>query len=132
MAEDKDKAGTKTTSGDAAAGNTAVPKHGVPDRVAMLSVNADGTLDQRNPEIIGDKQFALDATREQFKQQAVSAVDAERARDEAGGVEAPDATEDPADKERREAHEAAASEAEKAAERTVGALFVGDDEKASK
>jgi len=58
-----------------ALGNTAVPAHGDHDRVAMLSLRGDGTPDQHNPEIIGDKEFALEATRRQFREQAVSAVD---------------------------------------------------------
>lgn len=45
------------------------------DRVAMLSVNADGTADQHAPEIIVDVAVARAATREQFTQQAVSAAD---------------------------------------------------------
>jgi hypothetical protein len=44
----------------------------------MLSLKADGTPDQHNPEIVGDKEFALEATKEQFRQQAVSAVDQEK------------------------------------------------------
>jgi hypothetical protein len=46
------------------------------DRVVMLSLKADGTPDQHNPEIIGDKEFAIEAAKEQFAQQAVAAVDA--------------------------------------------------------
>lgn len=110
-----------------AKGNTAVPQHGVHDRVAMVSVRADGTLDQTNPEIIGNKEFAEQATREQFRQQAVSAVDQQRAA-EAKGADLPDQTiEDPEIAEARKAHEAAQASADKAADATVGALFKGDD-----
>lgn len=51
-----------------------VPHAGDHDRVAMLSVKADGTLDQHNPELL-DREFAEAATRRQFVEQAVSAVD---------------------------------------------------------
>ena len=56
-------------------GNTAVPHQGDHDRVQMLSLRADGTPDQHNPEIIGDPEWAKAAAREQFAQQAVSAAD---------------------------------------------------------
>lgn len=48
---------------------------GAHDRVAMLSLKADGTPDQHNPELIGDKDFAVEATKRQFAEQAVSAQD---------------------------------------------------------
>jgi hypothetical protein len=44
----------------------------------MLSLKADGTPDQHNPEIIGDKETAIEAAKVQFAQQAVAAVDAVR------------------------------------------------------
>lgn len=52
-----------------------VPHQGDHDRVQMLSLKADGTPDQHNPEIIGDPETAKVAAREQFAQQAVSAAD---------------------------------------------------------
>lgn len=52
-----------------------VPNEGDHDRVQMLSLKADGTPDQHNPEIIGDKEAAVAAAKVQFAQQAVSAVD---------------------------------------------------------
>lgn len=129
---------SKTTA--KAAGNTAVPaaEHGDHDRVAMLSLKADGSPDQHNPEIIGDKEFAQSATREQFKQQAVSAADSIRATsvpmmtvdDGKGGtkeIPASEAPQDPTIAERQAEHEAVAADAEKAADATVGALFTGDD-----
>jgi hypothetical protein len=117
----------KTTSTPAAAGNTAVPAHGDHDRVAMLSLRADGTPDQNNPEIIGDREFALAATREQFRQQAVSAVDQELRGAAAGdGEAAEDAVQDPEIVKLTDAHEAAAAAAEKAADATVGQLFTTD------
>jgi hypothetical protein len=115
----------KSTTGGAA-GNTAVPKHGDHDRVAMLSLKADGTPDQLNPEIIGDREFALDATREQFKQQAVSAVDQELRGVAAEPGAGESTVQDPAIAELQEAHERTAGQAEKAADATVGALFTDD------
>ena len=52
-----------------------IDTHGQHDRVQMLSLKADGTPDQINPEIIGDKDTAIAAAKVQFAQQAVSAVD---------------------------------------------------------
>jgi hypothetical protein len=70
------------------------PDHGDHDRVQMLSLKADGTPDQHNPEIIGDKDVALEAAKEQFKQQAVSAADvrtpARRRHDRRGRSAGPD------------------------------------------
>ena len=104
-------------------GNTAVPEHGDRDRVAMLSLKADGTPDQHNPEIIGEREFAEQATREQFRQQAVSAVDTEKRRELAIGGAEEDAPQDPAIQELQEAHEGAAKAAEGAADSAVNALF---------
>jgi hypothetical protein len=116
----------KTTE---AAGNTAVPTHGDRDRVAMLSLKPDGTPDQHNPEIIGDKEFARDATREQFRQQAVSAVDQEKRAElfGTGTADVQQLEQDPKIVELKSAHEAAEKAAESAADATVGALFVDDD-----
>jgi hypothetical protein len=60
------------------AANTAVQNEGDHDRVTMLSLNVDGTPDQHNPEIIGDKEAAVAAAKVQFAQQAVASVDAEK------------------------------------------------------
>jgi hypothetical protein len=108
-------------------GNTAVPQHGDHDRVAMLSLRADGTPDQHNPEMVGDKEFALAATKEQFKQQAVSAVDQQKRPEIFGTPGAGEQLEqDPAIAELKDAHESAEKAAEKAAESTVSALFVDE------
>jgi hypothetical protein len=97
--------------------NTAV-EHGDHDRVAMLSLHPDGSPAQYKPEIIGDKEFALEAAKRQFAEQAVSAVDsAERA------VAVPEVAEDPAIAALKEKHDSAQADGEKAAEKTVGALF---------
>jgi hypothetical protein len=110
-----------------AAGNTAVPAHGDRDRVAMLSLKADGTPDQHNPEIVGDKEFALEATKEQFKQQAVSAVDQSKRAELFGtGGGGEQLEQDPKIAELKSAHDEAAKAAESAAESTVGSLFVED------
>jgi hypothetical protein len=106
-------------------GNTALPQNGDRDRVAMLSIRADGTPDQHNPEIIGDREFAEQATRQQFREQAVSAVDTQKRRElfgtGAGGDEPVE--QDPKIQELQDAHESAEKAAEKAADSTVGALF---------
>ena len=114
----------KATAAKAEGANTAL-QHGDHDRVSMLSLKADGTPDQLNPEIIGDKEFAIEATKRQFTEQAVSAVDqAER------GVSSDDAEtveQDPSIKDLTEKHDAAAKAAEGAAESAVGALFTKDE-----
>lgn len=117
-----------------AAGNTAVPDtaHGDHDRVAMLSLKADGTPDQTpGVEIIGDKDFALSATKEQFKQQAVSVADTQRIAEQ-NAAEAVETEQDPTIKAAQEEHAKVAEAAEKAAESTVGALFTGDDKSNTK
>lgn len=111
----------------ATAGNTAVPAHGDHDRVAMLSLNADGTPDQHDPEIIGDKEFALEATKRQFAEQAVSAVD-RREHAATAGTEPEQGKQDPAIAQMQKAHQTAETQAEKAAETTVGALFTKDEQ----
>lgn len=108
-------------------GNTAVPKHGDRDRVAMLSLKADGTPDQHNPEIIGEREFALEATKEQFRQQAVSAVDQEKRAELFGtGGGGEQLEQDPKIAELKDAHDSAAEAAEKVAESTVNALYADD------
>ncbi len=110
------------------AGNTAVPSNGDHDRVAMLSLHADGTPNQHRPEIIGDKEFALEATKRQFSEQAVSAVDqAERA----AAPAAETVEQDPAIAERQAEHEKVQASAESAAEGVVDALFTGETEPAA-
>lgn len=104
---------------------TAIPGGGPRDRVAMLSVSRDGTPDQHDPEIIGDKEFALAATKEQFRQQAVSAVDDEKRPELFGTLGAAEEVgQDPKIEELQKAHQAAEKSAEGAAESAVNALFV--------
>lgn len=117
MATSKPKTETTTSSSD---GNTAVPHEGDHDRVQMLSLRADGTPDQHNPELIGDKDTSLAATKEQFKQQAVSAADVANA--PSGGATVEDAPQDPSIEAATKEHEKVAAAAEKAAEAAVDAL----------
>jgi hypothetical protein len=96
-----------------------VPGHGDHDRVVMLSLHADGTPAQVAPEFIGDKAGAIEATKEQFKQQAVSAKDVELR-----GVSS-DSDSERDDVVLKKAHDAAAKAAEAAAEKTVNELHNG-------
>lgn len=102
-------------------GNTKVDSEGAHDRVAMLSLRADGTPDQLRPEIIGDKGFALAATKRQFAEQAVSAKDAaDRPDTGAEKVE-----QDPTIEARQKDHEKVEAAAEKRAESVVSSLYEG-------
>jgi hypothetical protein len=105
-------------------GNKALPNEGDHDRVQMLSLKADGTPDQHNPELIGDEQSTLAATREQFKQQAVSAADV-RERASVSAVTADEVGQDPRIAERQEAHRKVAEAAEAAADAAVKSLRRG-------
>lgn len=95
------------------------------DRVTMLSLKADGTPDQVNPEIIGDKDAAIAATAEQFKQQAVSAADREVRGVSSDDAEGTSDTEDPTVAELKKAHESAAKGADSAAKSVVESLHKG-------
>ena len=96
-----------------------VPAHGDHDRVMMLTLEADGTPRQVAPEMIGPKDAVLEATKEQFRQQAVSAKDVELR----GASDTEDSERD--DEKLSKAHDAAAKAAEKAAEKTVESLHKG-------
>ena len=92
------------------------------DRVQMLSVAKDGSLDQHDPELIGDKEFTLAATKEQFRTQAISAVDADK-RPELGLAPGPvEVVEDKSIGELKKAQDAAAKSAESTAEKLVNSL----------
>lgn len=102
--------------------NKGAAKGGAHDRVAMLSVKSDGSPDQYDPELIGDKDAAEAATKEQFKQQAVSAADQEiRGVEAAPGYEVSD-KEDPQIEKLQKAHESAAKSAEGQAKSAVSSL----------
>lgn len=96
------------------------------DRVVGLSLRNDGTPDQNNPEIIGDKDAAIAAAKEQFAQFAVSASDA-AARSEAGiGGQPEGSTADAAIDKVKAVHDEVAAAAEAAAEAMVNELHKGD------
>jgi hypothetical protein len=99
-----------------------VANEGDHDRVAMLSLKPDGSPDQHNPEIIGDKDAAVAAAKTQFAQQAVSAVDAEK-RAELGlaATDEGDTSDAAIDKLKAE-HDKVAAAAEKKAESVVNSL----------
>lgn len=120
------------TADDKAAGNTAVPHQGDHDRVQMLSLYADGTPAQHNPEIIGDPEVAKALAREQFAQQAVSAADV---RDTSVPMmvvgdelkPASDAPQDPTIKAAQDEHQKVQEAAHKAADAMVDALTKSND-----
>lgn len=103
-----------------------VPDSAVPhDRVVGLSLRSDGTPDQNNPELIGDKDAALAATKKQFAEWAVSAVDSEK-RAELGlaSTDEGDTSDAKIDKLKAE-HDKVAAAAEKKAESVVDSLHKG-------
>lgn len=102
-------------------GNTKVDSEGAHDRVVMLSLRADGTPDQYKPEIVGDKEFALEAAKRQFAEQAVSAKDSAD-RPDTGGEKV---EQDPTIEARQKDHDKVASAAEKRAEQVVTSLYEG-------
>lgn len=134
-AQDDSKTAGKQDKTTSAAGNTAVPHQGDHDRVQMLSLRADGTPDQHNPEIIGDPEVAKAAAREQFAQQAVSAADQVRAQsvpmmivDDKGTTKpASEAEQDPAIAEAQAEHQKVEEAAHKAADAMVDALHKDAD-----
>lgn len=97
-----------------------VDASGAHDRVAMLSLRADGTPDQVAPEIIGDQAAATEAAKVQFAQQAVSAVDEARRLEETTATG--EVADDPSIAEARKAHDSAAKAAESKAESVVNSL----------
>jgi hypothetical protein len=108
---------------DKAAKTTAATQGNDHDKVAMLSIGKDGTPDQHDPEIIGNKEFALDATKRQFRENAVSAVDTELR--SVGAPAGEELKPDPATEELRKAQDKAGDAAETAAEKVVNALHKG-------
>lgn len=111
----------KTTANEA---NVEVGVDGAHDRVAMLSLKADGTPDQLAPEIIGDKESAREATKRQFAEQAVSAVD-EAARRAAGLGAVETVEQDPTVAAVQAEHDKASAAAEKKAAAVVERLHQG-------
>ncbi|MFJ1964895.1 hypothetical protein [Streptomyces massasporeus] len=105
----------------------AAARHGDHDRIVMASRRADGSMDQINPEFIGDKETAIAAAKEQLAVQAVSAVDVAARGVSAGpaddgtGSSEPDAEV----KALKEEHDKAKETAEAQAEREVEQLHQG-------
>lgn len=118
-------------------GNTAVPHQGDHDRVQMLTLNADGTPRDHNPEIIGDPEVAKAMAREQFAQQAVSAADVRATsvpmmvvgdgKDGTKLVPASEAPQDPSIADAQAEHAKVAEAAHKAADAMVDSLHRGPD-----
>lgn len=95
------------------------------DRVVGLSLRNDGTPDQNNPEIIGDQEGAIEATKKQFAEWSVSAVDAEkRAEFGLSSTDEGDTSDAVIDKLKAE-HDKVAAAAEKRAESVVKSLHKG-------
>lgn len=115
----------KATAAEAAVKVKMAASEAPHDRVVGLSLRADGTPDQNNPELIGDKDAAMEATKEQFRQFAVSAVDQAK-RQELGlaGTDEGDTSDALIDKLKAE-HDKVAAAAEKQAEAVVNALHRG-------
>jgi hypothetical protein len=112
--------------------NTAIPQ--AHDRVAVLSVRADGTHDQLNPELL-DADAAREYTKRQFAEQAVGASDDANAvgpvtiigkpgdePDEVVPATSDAVRQDPSIAERQAEHEKIAKAAERAAEAVVNEL----------
>ena len=101
-------------------------QRGPHDRVVMLSIAKTGEPAQHDPEIIGDEEYALEAAKRQFTENAVSAVDDEKRREAAAagvtGVAAADTKQDPFIDDLTKAHDKAAKAAESQAEKVVKAL----------
>lgn len=101
------------------------------DRVVMLSRRADGSYDQNNPEIIGDKDVAVKAAERQLTEMKVSATDvALRGAVEGEGVldageTAGEAKPDPIVQAIVEAHEKAEKQAKAQAASEVDKLHKG-------
>lgn len=103
-----------------------VPNSAVPhDRVVGLSLRSDGTPDQNNPEIIGDKDAAIEATKKQFAEWAVSAVDAEKRNELGLAGDAEGDTSDALIDQLKAEHDKVAKAAESKAESLVNSLHKG-------
>lgn len=116
--------------------NKAVPQ--THDRVSVLSVRADGTHDQLNPELL-DPEGVVEYTKVQFREQAIGIADDNRIAGGVGGAvtiigkpgDEPDEVvpattdavrQDPSIKARAQEHEKVAQAAEKAAEAVIKSL----------
>lgn len=102
-------------------------EHGDHDRIVMASRRPDGSMDQINPEFIGDKDVAIAAAKQQLAEQAVSAVDV-AARGVTSGQGEDGTGRDGPDHEikaLKDAQDKAAEAAEARAEREVNQLHEG-------
>lgn len=95
------------------------------DRVSMLSLRVDGTPDQTNPTIIGDKDQAIAAAKEQFAQKAVSASDQAVRAEHGLATDADEDTSDAAIDAVKADLDKVAATAEKAAEKVISDLHEG-------
>ncbi|MFF4746795.1 hypothetical protein [Streptomyces sp. NPDC001268] len=97
------------------------------DRIVMASRKADGSMDQTDPEFIGDKDVALAAAKEQLAVQAASAVDvaargvSSKTGDDGAGSSEPDADVQAL----KDAQDEAVKAAESQAEREIGERHKG-------
>lgn len=106
-------------AGSSTPADTAGTRH---DEVVALSIRNDGSLDQTAPEIIGPVDGAIEATKAQFAQMAVSAKDGYELREEQDAEAEARAGDDPVIAKRIKEHEAAVKAAEAKAEQVVKAL----------
>ncbi len=99
------------------------------DRIVMPSRRADGTMDQFDPEFIGDKDAAKRAARRQSEEQAASAVDVAERGVSTDDTASADSPQDPTIERIAKAQTAAADKAGKAVEAEVDKLHkgLGDD-----
>jgi hypothetical protein len=107
--------------------SAAAAQHGDHDRIVMASRRADGSMDQINPEFIGDKATAVAAAKEQLTVQAVSAVDVAARGVSAGPADDGTGSSEPDAEVQalKEAHDKAKETAESQAEREVEQLHQG-------
>ncbi|MFJ9020800.1 hypothetical protein ACIRPU_12570 [Streptomyces sp. NPDC102259] len=110
--------------------NPPTPKaaeHGDHDRIVMASRRADGSMDQVNPEFIGDRETTLAANKEQLAVQAASAVDTAARGVTAGPAEDGTGSSEPDAevKALKDAQDEAVKAAEAKAEREVNELHQG-------
>jgi len=106
--------------------SAAAAEHGDHDRIVMASRRADGSMDQVNPEFIGDKDAALAAAKEQLAVQAASAVDTAARGVTSGPQDGAGSSEPDADVQAlKDAQDAAVKAAEAKAEREVSERHQG-------
>lgn len=107
--------------------SAAAAEQGDHDRIVMASRRPDGSMDQINPEFIGDRETTLAAAKEQLAVQAASAVDvaARGVTDRTGTPGTGDSEPDADVKALQKAQDKAAEAARSRAEREVGERHQG-------